>query len=254
MTFGACRRAARRASAKFGVAVDAYPPQVGYRETIRRPVAGVRGRHKKQSGGHGQFGDVVVDVAPTKRGEGFAFVDKITGGVVPRQFIPSVEEGVRSYLKRGPLGFPVVDVGVSLTDGSYHTVDSSDMAFQMAAKIAMEEGMAACSPVLLEPIMKVEIFTPSEATAKATAIVSQRRGQIRVVAAVHRRRPGSRPVQADDHPHRRRLACTVRSEEAGDHPWPDGEGEPLDGRLLAIALGERTRLDHEALRMVMTRR
>ena len=97
---------------------------------------------------------------------------------MPRQYIPSVEAGVRDFLKTGPLGFPVVDLAVNLVEGSYHSVDSSDMAFQMAAKIAMKEGMAACSPVLLEPVMKVEIFTPSDATAKATAIVSQRRGQI----------------------------------------------------------------------------
>jgi len=165
-------------SSKFGVAVDAYPPQVGYRETIRRAMSGVRGRHRKQSGGHGQFGDVVIDIAPMKRGEGFAFVDKIAGGVVPRQYIPSVEEGVRQYLRRGPLGFPVVDVGVALTDGSYHTVDSSDMAFQMAARIAMSEALPQCQPVLLEPVLAVDIAVPSEATPKANAIVSSRRGQI----------------------------------------------------------------------------
>jgi elongation factor G len=172
------RVAVERLSSKFGVAVDAYPPQVGYRETIRKALTGVRGRHKKQSGGHGQFGDVVVDISPLKRGEGFAFVDKISGGVVPRQYIPSVEEGVRQYLKRGPLGFPVVDVGVTLTDGSYHSVDSSDMAFQLAAKVAMNDGMPQCQPVLLEPILSVEIAVPSEATPKANAIVSSRRGQI----------------------------------------------------------------------------
>jgi elongation factor G len=172
------RVAVEKLSSKFGVAVDAYPPQVGYRETIRRAMNNVRGRHKKQSGGHGQFGDVVVDVAPLPRGEGFAFVDKITGGVVPRQYIPSVEEGVRQFLRRGPLGFPVVDVGVSLTDGSYHTVDSSDMAFQLAARVAMAEALPQCQPVLLEPILAVDIAVPSEATPKANAIVSSRRGQI----------------------------------------------------------------------------
>jgi len=172
------RVAVEKLASKFGVTVDAYAPQIGYRETIRKAAAGVRGRHKKQSGGHGQFGDVVVDIAPMPRGEGFVFIDKVTGGVVPRQYIPSVEEGVRQFLKRGPLGFPVVDVGVTLTDGSYHTVDSSDMAFQMAARVAMSEAMPTCHPVLLEPVLSVEIAVPSEATAKANAIVSSRRGQI----------------------------------------------------------------------------
>jgi len=159
------------------IAIERHQPGLPYRETIRKPVS-QRGRHKKQSGGHGQFGDVVLDIKPLPRGSGFQFTESITGGVVPRQYFTSVENGVRDFLKSGPLGFPVVDVAVNLSDGSYHSVDSSDMAFQMAAKIAMKEGMAACSPVLLEPIMKVEIVTPSDATAKATAIVSQRRGQI----------------------------------------------------------------------------
>ncbi|TIX99422.1 MAG: elongation factor G, partial [Mesorhizobium sp.] len=147
------------------------------RETIRK-TAQQRGRHKKQSGGHGQFGDVVIEIKPLPRGSGFQFTDTITGGAVPKTYIQSVETGVRDYLKSGPLGFPVVDVAVNLSDGSYHAVDSSDMAFQMAAKLAMKEGMAACSPVLLEPIMKVEIVTPSDATSKIIALIPQRRGQI----------------------------------------------------------------------------
>jgi elongation factor G len=172
------RVAGEKLSSKFGVAVDAYQPQIGYRETIRKSMSGVRGRHKKQSGGHGQFGDVVVDIAPLPRGTGFTFTDKVTGGAVPRQYIPSVEEGVRQYLKRGPLGFPVVDLGVTLTEGSYHSVDSSDMAFQLAARVAMGEALPQCQPVLLEPVLAVELAIPSEATAKANAIVSSRRGQI----------------------------------------------------------------------------
>ncbi len=112
------------------------------------------------------------------RGAGFIFEETITGGVVPRQFIPSVEIGVGDYLKSGPLGFPVVDVKVTLTDGSYHTVDSSDMAFRQAGRLAMSEGMPKCQPVLLEPILAVEIRVPSEATARVNAIISQRRGQI----------------------------------------------------------------------------
>ena len=159
------------------IAVEGHAPAVPYRETIRKGVQ-QRGRHKKQSGGHGQFGDVVIEIKPLPRGSGFEFTDTITGGVVPKQYIQSVEAGARDFLKTGPLGFPVVDVAVNLSDGSFHTVDSSDMAFQMAAKIAMKEGMAACSPVLLEPVMKVSIVTPSDATARIIALVPQRRGQI----------------------------------------------------------------------------
>ncbi|KQZ14209.1 elongation factor G [Mesorhizobium sp. Root554] len=159
------------------IAVEGYAPAVPYRETIRKSVE-QRGRHKKQSGGHGQFGDVVLQIKPLPRGSGFQFTDTITGGVVPKTYIQSVETGVRDYLKSGPLGFPVVDIAVNLSDGSYHAVDSSDMAFQMAAKLAMKEGVAACSPTLLEPVMKVEIFTPSDATARIIALVPQRRGQI----------------------------------------------------------------------------
>ena len=166
-----------RLQGKYQIAVTSQPPQTPYRETIRKSVT-QRGRHKKQSGGHGQFGDVVIDIRPLPRGAGFEFTDTITGGVVPKQYIPSVETGVRDSLKSGPLGFPVVDVAVNLADGSYHTVDSSDMAFQQAARLAMKEGMALCSPVLLEPILKVEIYTPSDATAKVTALIPQRRGQI----------------------------------------------------------------------------
>ncbi|MCJ7788131.1 MAG: elongation factor G [Methyloceanibacter sp.] len=162
---------------KYGIDASTRPRQIPYKETIRKP-AEVRGRHKKQSGGHGQFGDVVVTIAPQPRGAGYQFSDKITGGVVPKNYIPSVEIGVRDYLHTGPLGFPVVDVAVCLIDGSYHSVDSSDMAFRQAGRIAMSEGMPQCSPVLLEPVMAVEIAVPSEATAKINSIVSSHRGQI----------------------------------------------------------------------------
>ncbi|MCV0397607.1 MAG: elongation factor G [Rhizobiaceae bacterium] len=166
-----------RLEGKYQIPVEAHDPVVPYRETIRKPAT-QRGRHKKQSGGHGQFGDVVLEIKPRPRGSGFEFTDTITGGVVPKQYIPSVEAGVRDYLKSGPFGFPVVDIAVNLSDGSYHSVDSSDMAFQMAARLAMKEAMAQAQPILLEPMMKVEIATPSDATAKVTAIVPQRRGQI----------------------------------------------------------------------------
>ncbi len=171
------RVAAERLASRFGIQTTTHTPRVGYRETIRKGIS-QRGRHKKQSGGHGQFGDIVVDIKPVPRGSGFQFAESISGGAVPRQYFASVEEGVKSYLKSGPLGFPVVDVSVTLTDGSYHAVDSSDMAFQLAGRLAMNEGMPQCQPVLLQPIHHVEIVCPSEATAKINAILSQRHGQI----------------------------------------------------------------------------
>jgi elongation factor G len=171
------RVAVEKLSSRFQVGVEIGKPKVAYRETIRLPAA-ARGRHRKQSGGHGQFGDVMIEVQPLPRGEGFAFQDRITGGVVPRQYIPSVETGVRDALKCGPLGYPVVDLAVALTDGSYHTVDSSDAAFQAAARLALAEALPKAKPVLLEPILSVEITIPSEALSKATGLVTARRGQI----------------------------------------------------------------------------
>jgi elongation factor G len=171
------RVAAEHLADRFMVPVTTRPPSVGYRETIRKPIT-QRGRHKKQSGGHGQFGDVVLEIKPLPRGSGFKFEDRITGGVVPRNYIPAVEEGVVDALKHGPLGFPVVDLSVALIDGSYHTVDSSDQAFRTAGRIGIVEGLPQCQPVLLEPIHHVEIVCPTEATAKMNAILSGRRGQI----------------------------------------------------------------------------
>jgi elongation factor G len=171
------RVAAERLGDRYAVPVSTRPPTVGYRETIRKPVT-VRGRHKKQSGGHGQFGDTMLEIKPLPRGSGFKFEDKITGGVVPRNYIPAVEEGVLDGLKHGPLGFPVVDLSVALIDGSYHTVDSSDMAFRIAGRVGIAEGLPQCQPVLLEPIHLVEIVCPSDATAKMNAILAGRRGQI----------------------------------------------------------------------------
>lgn len=167
-----------RLTGKYGIGVVTSTPRIAYRETIRKPIT-KRGRHKKQSGGHGQFGDVVLDIKPLARGEGISFSETIAGGVVPRQYFSSVETGVRDYLTSGgPLGFPVVDVAVTLTDGSYHTVDSSDQAFKSAAQIAMREGMPEASPVLLEPIVEVTVYCPSDANARINAILSRRRGQI----------------------------------------------------------------------------
>jgi elongation factor G len=171
------RVATERLAERFGVSIVRRPPTVGYRETIRKPIV-QRGRHKKQSGGHGQFGDVVLDIKPLPRGTGFTFADEIKGGVVPTNYIPSVEEGVVDGLKHGPLGFSVVDVAVKLIDGSYHSVDSSDQAFRTAGRIGVVEALPQCNPVLLEPIHTVEIVCPTDATAKINAIMSGRRGQI----------------------------------------------------------------------------
>ncbi len=171
------RVATERLSDRFGVPTLSHKPTVGYRETIKKPIV-QRGRHKKQSGGHGQYGDVVLEIKPLPRGSGFSFTEEIKGGVVPRNYIPSVEQGVIDALKHGPLGFPVVDIAAKLIDGSYHTVNSSDMAFQLAGRLAIHDGLPQCQPVLLEPIYEVEIVCPSEATAKMNALMSGRRGQI----------------------------------------------------------------------------
>ncbi|MGX9429766.1 MULTISPECIES: elongation factor G [Bradyrhizobium] len=171
------RVAVERLRDRFGVNVKSHPPAIGYQETIRKPIT-QRGRHKKQSGGHGQFGDVVLEVKPLPRGSGFSFEETVVGGAVPRNYIGAVEEGVVDGLQKGPLGFPVVDVHVCLTDGSYHSVDSSDLAFRTAARIGVSEALPNCHPVLLEPIHMVEIVCPTDATAKINAILSARRGQI----------------------------------------------------------------------------
>lgn len=163
---------------KYNLPMTAHLPLVPYKETIRKEVASIHGRYKHQSGGHGQFGDVYLDIKPQKRGEGFNFSETIVGGVVPRQYIPGVEIGVREFLAQGPLGFPVVDVAVTLTNGSYHNVDSSEQAFKLAARQAMQTGMSKCEPALLEPIVRVEVATPSEFTSKVLQLVSGKRGQI----------------------------------------------------------------------------
>ena len=174
--------AADRLRLKYNLPVKTARPQVKYKETIRGSTD-QHARFKRQSGGHGQFGDVHVTIAPQPRGSGFTFIDEIVGGAIPRQFIPSVEEGIRDYLVRGPLGFPVVDVAVTLTDGQYHTVDSSDQAFKTAGRMAMTEGMPKCDPVLLEPIHQVTIAVPNEFTARVHGLISGRRGQIQGFSA-----------------------------------------------------------------------
>ncbi len=166
-----------RLQSKYHIAVETERPQTPYCETIRKATQ-QHSRFKRQSGGHGQFGDVLVDIAPLPRGEGFAFEEKVVGGSVPRQFIPAVETGVREFLSRGPLGFPVVDVVVTLKDGKHHPVDSSEQAFKTAGRLAMSEGLPNCSPILLEPILKVQVHVPSEYTANIQRLLAGRRGQI----------------------------------------------------------------------------
>lgn len=160
-----------------GLSVKTSAPGVTYCETISKPAA-IHTRHKKQSGGHGEFADIQLEIAPRARGDGFAFSDRITGGVVPKQYIPAVQKGVETALARGPLGFPVVDLGVVLTDGSYHNVDSSDFAFQKAGAKAMAEALPDCGPLLLEPVLEVALSVPSEFTPKAQRLATSRRGQI----------------------------------------------------------------------------
>jgi elongation factor G len=171
------RVALARIRQRFGVAISEGRPPVAFRESIR-DAATARGRHKKQTGGHGQFGDCLITIRPQERGAGITFRDSVTGGAIPRQYISSVEEGARAALRRGPLGFPVVDVDIELTDGSYHSVDSSDMAFQMAGRIAVDEALPKARPVLLEPVLFVEVYVPTDGIARATQLMSGRRGQI----------------------------------------------------------------------------
>lgn len=162
---------------KYNLPMSTHLPHIPYKETIRQ-VSKSHGRYKHQTGGHGAFGDVHLEIKPLPRGTGFQFHETIVGGVVPRQYIPGVEIGVREYLSHGPLGFPVVDVDVTLTDGSYHSVDSSEQAFKMAARIAMSEGMPKCKPILLEPVVLVTVTAPAEYTSRVLQLVSGRRGQI----------------------------------------------------------------------------
>jgi elongation factor G len=169
--------AVERLKSKYNVDVEIAPPMTAYKETIRRGTT-QHSRFKRQTGGHGQFGDVQVEINPQPRGEGFEFINKIVGGSIPRNYIPAVENGVKEYLENGPLGFPVVDVSVTLFDGQYHSVDSSDMAFKTAGRLAMQEGLPNCQPVLLEPIYEVTISVPTDFTNKIHSLVSGRRGQI----------------------------------------------------------------------------
>jgi elongation factor G len=167
-----------RMKRKYNVDVTLLPPRIPYKETVKGR-AEVQGKYKKQTGGRGQYGDTWLRIEPLSRGGGFEFVDDIFGGAVPRNFIPSVEKGVRDCMKRGILaGYPVVDLRVTLYDGSYHDVDSSDMAFQIAASMGLQKGFMEASPILLEPIMNVEVTAPSEQAGDVIGDLNGRRGRI----------------------------------------------------------------------------
>ena len=166
-----------RLKQKYNVEVEPHQPKTPYRETIRKS-AQAHGRHKKQSGGHGQFGDVKLEIRPLGRGEGFQFENKVVGGAVPKQFIPAVESGARDHLDKGPLGFPVVDVAVTLHDGQFHSVDSNELSFKLATALALKEGLPRCEPVLLEPILSITVSVPADYTSKVLQLVSGKRGQI----------------------------------------------------------------------------
>ncbi len=163
---------------KFGVEMELRPPRVPYRETLKGRVT-VQGKHKKQSGGRGQFGDCTIEMEPLPRGEHFEFVDKIVGGVIPQQYRPAVEKGIFEAMEKGVIaGYPFVDLKVNLIDGSYHTVDSSEMAFKVAGSLAFKKGVVQANPILLEPIMEVEVRVPKDFVGDVMGDMNSRRGRV----------------------------------------------------------------------------
>ena len=173
---------------KFGVETQVATPRVPYRETVRRNVQNIQERHKKQSGGKGQFGDVTINLAPLQRGEGFEFVNSIKGGVIPSNYIPAVEKGIRQRMELGVLaGYPLVDIQIDLHDGKYHDVDSSDMAFQIAGSMAFATAVQQAQPCLLEPIMNVTITVPDQFMGSIIGDLNGRRGQVMGVEQVGKR-------------------------------------------------------------------
>jgi elongation factor G len=164
---------------EFKVDANVGRPQVAYRETVRNAVHGIRGRFVRQSGGRGQYGDAVIDMEPNAQGAGYEFINKIVGGSIPREYIPSIDAGIKEAMEAGVLaGFPVVDIKITLVDGSYHDVDSSEMAFKVAGSMAFKEASKRAKPVLLEPVMAVEVVTPEEYMGDVIGNINSRRGQI----------------------------------------------------------------------------
>src|ERR671918_782973 len=168
-----------RLTREFNVEANVGKPQVAYRETIRKPVEKVQGRYVKQTGGRGQYGHVVINLEPTGPGGGYEFVNKITGGDIPREYIPSVDQGIQEAMESGVLaGYPLVDVRATLVDGSYHEVDSSEVAFKVAGQIVLREAAKRADPVLLEPVMQIEVVTPEEYMGDVIADLTSRRGKV----------------------------------------------------------------------------
>jgi len=166
---------------EFGVAANVGKPQVAYKETITVPVK-AEGRFVRQTGGHGQYGHILIELEPLESGGGFQFVDRIRGATIPKQFIPAVEAGIKEALETGVLGgYPIVDVKAILYDGSYHEVDSSELAFKMSGALALREGVAKAKPVLLEPIMKLEVVAPEQFMGDLIGDINSRRGHIQLI-------------------------------------------------------------------------
>ena len=209
-----------RMKREFGVEASVGKPQVAYRETIRKTVDSVEGKFVKQSGGRGQYGHVVLKVEPQEAGKGFEFVDAIKGGAVPREFIPAVEKGLRETLPAGVLaGYPVVDVKVTLHYGSYHEVDSNENAFKMAASMGFKEGMRRASPVLLEPMMAVEVETPEDYSGTVMGDLSSRRGRSRAWTTWSAAARSSRPRCRCQRCSATRPACARRPRGARRTRW-----------------------------------
>jgi len=168
-----------RLQREFKVEATVGKPQVAYRETIRKPVHKIEGRFIRQTGGHGQFGHVYIDLEPTGQGGGYEFVNKITGGSIPREYVPAVDQGIQEACESGVLaGYPLVDVRATLIDGTYHEVDSSEMAFKIAGSMALKEATRRADPVLLEPVMEFEVITPEAFMGEVMGDVTARRGRI----------------------------------------------------------------------------
>jgi elongation factor G len=174
-----------RLKREFSVDANVGRPQVAYRETVTRPAEDIRGRFVRQTGGSGQYGDVVIDLSPQEPGAGYEFVDKIVGGKIPKEYIPAVDAGIQEAMGSGVLaGYPVVDVRVELVDGSYHEVDSSERAFKIAGSMAFKEAMKRAKPALLEPVMEVEVTTPEEYLGDVMGNLNSRRGGIESMTPV----------------------------------------------------------------------